>query len=123
MQKLLQQSTQIKSELVSGVNLAQKGNFLKALSVKREKSKDWIVDSSASNHASLFSYYSPCFGDFTIRIADGSLPKVAGTRSVVVSKDIIFKSILYVPNLDCNILSASKITRDLKCVTKFFSHV
>lgn len=27
------------------------------------------------------------------------------------------------PKLDCNLLSISKITRDLKCVTKFFSNL
>ncbi|PKA63925.1 Retrovirus-related Pol polyprotein from transposon TNT 1-94 [Apostasia shenzhenica] len=32
-------------------------------------------------------------------------------------------SVLYVPKLDCNLLSISKLTRDLKCVTKFYSNL
>ena len=55
-----------------------------------------------------------------VRIVDGSLSKVTGTGSVVITKDLILKFVLLVPNLACNLLSISKLTRDLKCVTNFF---
>ena len=49
-------------------------------------------------------------GDYTICIADGSLSKVVGTSSVVISKDLTLDSILLVSNLDCNLLFISKLT-------------
>lgn len=55
----------------------------------------------------------------TASIVDGSLSKVIGTGSVKISKDLTLNSILLVPRLNCNLLSVSKLTRDLNCVTKF----
>ena len=56
-----------------------------------------------------------------VRIADGSLSKVVGIESIVISKDLILKSVLLVPNLSYNLLSISRLTKDLKCVTNFSS--
>ena len=65
--------------------LAQKGNFLNALNVKREKINPWIVDSGASDHmignANLFHKYRPFHENFATKIADESLSKVARTGS------------------------------------------
>ena len=43
-----------------------------------------------------------------------------GLGSVQVTPTMLLTSVLHVPNLDCNLLSISKLTRDLKCVTKIF---
>lgn len=67
----------------------------------------------------LFSSYSPCPYNYTVRVADGTHSKVMGKGSVIISPHITLESVLYVPELDCNLLSISKITRDLKCVAKF----
>ncbi|KAG2689059.1 hypothetical protein I3760_09G123000, partial [Carya illinoinensis] len=87
----------------------------------------WIIDSGASDHMTgdekLFSTYNPCYKNLTVRIADGSLSKVAGTGSVRVSENITLDSVLLVPKLNCNLLSISKLTRDLNCVTKFGSNL
>lgn len=103
-------------------SLAQKGNFLSALIVRGEQ-RPWIVDSDASNHmtgnATIFHNYNPCNENHTINTEDGSLSKVAGTSSVIISKDLTPNFVLLVPNLDCNLLSISKLTQELNCVTKF----
>lgn len=95
------------------------------MNVAHENSRSWIVDYGVSNHmtreASMFTLYSPCTTNLTIRIADRSLSKMASTIIVRISKDIHLDPVLFVPNLDCNLLSISKLTRDLKNVTKFFS--
>ena len=70
--------------------------------------------------AIIFQNYKPCSEDYTIRIANGSLSKVAGTGSIVISKDLTLDFVLLVPNLDCNLLSISKLTQEKNCVTKFF---
>ena len=76
-----------------------------------------IVDSGASNHmtgdASLFQYYSPCREGLIVKITDGSQSKVVGTGSIFLSADLTIQSVLHVPNLDCNFLSVSKLSRDL----------
>ena len=73
--------------------------------------------------ASIFHNYNPCDENFTVKIADGSLSKVAGTGSVIISKNLTLDAVLFVPNLDCNLLSISKLTRDHNCVTKFFPNM
>ncbi|KAL5760947.1 hypothetical protein ACOSQ2_019785 [Xanthoceras sorbifolium] len=74
-------------------NLAQKGSFQHALSVNTEKSRPWIVDSGPSDHMTgdikNFKTFNPCHGNLSVKIADGSLSKVTGTGSVVISKNVI----------------------------------
>lgn len=71
--------------------------------------------------ATIFDTYSSCPNNLTVRIADGSLSKVAGTGSVVLSRDLTLNSVLLVPNLDCNLLSISKLTKEKRCITNFSS--
>lgn len=122
LQKLLQQ-TMLTAGKSGTAAVAQKGNFLYALNTSKGKIESWIIDSGASDHMTgdltLFSSYSPCPYNYTVRIADGTHSKVMGKGSVIISPHITLESVLYVPELDCNLLSISKITRDLKCVAKF----
>ena len=84
----------------------------------------WMVDSKGSNHMSeninIFHKYSPCHENFTTKIVDGSLSKVAGIGSIIISNNLTLDFVLLVPNLDCDILSISKLTLMLNCVTKIF---
>ena len=84
----------------------------------------WIVDLGASDHmtgdVAIFRKYNPCYENFSVWIVDGSLSKVAGTSSVMISKDLTLNFVLLVTNLDCNLLSISKLTRELNYITKFF---
>ncbi|KAL6323499.1 hypothetical protein AAG906_039074 [Vitis piasezkii] len=57
------------------------------------------------------------------RIADGSLSKVVGIGSIRVTNDLNLNFVLHVPNLDYNLLSISKLTRDLHCEARFFSNL
>ena len=104
--------------------IAQRGNYLTALSAKRESSKPWIVDLGMSGRmtgdATVFNTYSPCNDNTVVRVADGTSSRVAGIGSVVISKDITLNSILF-PKLDCNLLSINK--KDLNSVTKFLPNV
>ena len=104
--------------------VAQKGNLSTLFNAKRSNPQSWIVDSGSSNHMTgditVFSQYFPCRNNNTMRITDGTLSKVVSIGSVTISENITLKLVLYVPNLDCKLLSISKITKDLKCVAKFF---
>ncbi|RVW33868.1 Retrovirus-related Pol polyprotein from transposon TNT 1-94 [Vitis vinifera] len=132
LQKLLSPLLSVQSQTGSSSNqvigsgtLAHKGNFLSAFTAGKERKKPWIVDSGASDHmtgdATIFDTYSSCPNNLTVRIADGSLSKVAGTGSVVLSRDLTLNSVLLVPNLDCNLLSISKLTKEKRCITNFSS--
>jgi len=107
--------------------LAQKGKFSTALTVSKKHSSPWIIDSGASDHmtgdATLLNEYNQCTNNSTVCIADGSSSQVKGTGLSRLLRDMILNSILHVPNLDCNLLSISKLTRDLNCVAKFFPHL
>ena len=98
---------------------------MSAFTAGKKRKKPWIVDSGASDHmtgdATIFDTYSSCPNNLTVRIADGSLSKVAGTGSVVLSRDLTLNSVLLVPNLDCNLLSISKLTKEKRCITNFSS--
>lgn len=109
--------------LIGTATVAQKGNFLHALNISKGKQNSWIIDSGASDHVigdlTDFDSYSPCQNNLTVRIADGTLSKVMGKSPVIISQNITLSSVLYVHNLDCNLLSINKLTKDLKCITKF----
>ncbi|RVW64174.1 Retrovirus-related Pol polyprotein from transposon RE1 [Vitis vinifera] len=70
--------------------------------------------------AAILQNYKPSNGHSFVHIADGSKSKIAGTGSIKLTKDLYLDSVLHVPNLDCNLLSISKLARDLQCVTKFY---
>ena len=61
------------------------------------------------------------FGDKELKvlIADGTMALVMGQGNVFVS-GLQFKSVLYIPNLKCNLLSVSKLTKDIDCIVIFF---
>ncbi|KAL6335453.1 hypothetical protein AAG906_029696 [Vitis piasezkii] len=83
-------------EVIGSGTLAHKGNFLSAFIAGKKRKKPWIVDSGASDHMTEidnFDTYSSCPNNLTIRIADGSLSKVA-EQFIVLSRDLTLNSIL-----------------------------
>lgn len=55
-------------------------------------------------------------------IANGTHTKVAGTRIVCLFDRNMLYSVLYVPALDCSLISVRKLNKDLNCETKFFAN-
>ena len=125
LQKLISQAYSSSSTptIISTGSVAQRGNIPSALHVSHHSLTPWIVDSGASDHMTgdknLFSSFSPCTKDMTVRIADGTCSQVIGKGTVHISQDLILHSVLFVPKLDCNLLSVSKLNHDLNCMTKF----
>lgn len=74
-----------------------------------------------TGNASMLRNYSPCSHNVSVRIADGTLSKVASIGSTVISKELTLDTVLLVLNLDCTLLFISKLTRDLNCITKISS--
>ncbi|GMI69800.1 hypothetical protein HRI_000649300 [Hibiscus trionum] len=86
-------------------------------------SSQWIVDSGASDHMSgnlkLFQSFSTLSSPCYIKIEDGSLFKVIGKGSVQITPKLVLLTVLYVPNLSCNMLSVSAFVRDVNCHVHF----
>ncbi|KAA0042054.1 myosin-9 isoform X2 [Cucumis melo var. makuwa] len=83
--------------------IAQSGmpQSLGLISVDRKN--PWILDSGATDHLT----------------ADGSLAPIAGKGQIVPFGDFALQNVLHVPKLSYNLLSISKITRELHCKTIF----
>ena len=58
----------------------------------------------------------------TVRIADGSTVHIRNKGDVSLSPHITLTSVLHVPNFAYNLLSVSRLTRDLDCVVPFSPH-
>lgn len=88
--------------------------------------KPWIEDSGAPNHMTrdinLLHRYSPCHENLTVKIGDGSISKVAGTSSIIISADLMLYSILHVPKPDCNLLSVSKLNQQIIVLLNFIQN-
>ncbi|KAJ9675451.1 hypothetical protein PVL29_024395 [Vitis rotundifolia] len=85
--------------------------------------KPKIIDSGASDHMTdahhLFSTYSPCASNLKVKIADGTLSPVAGKGSIRIFELITLNPVLHVPNMSCNLLSISQLTKSSNCSAKF----
>ena len=108
-------------------SLAQTGNLISALNVKQVKQWSWIVDYGASDHmmgdVSILRNYKPSNEGLIVRIVDGSLSKVVGIGSVCISNQLTLNSVLFLPKLDCNLLSINKLTHDWNCSSKFLPNL
>ncbi|KAL0533496.1 hypothetical protein IC582_027528 [Cucumis melo] len=83
----------------------------------------WILDSGATDHLTSFSEhfvsYTSCAGNEKIWIANGSLAPIVGKGQIVLFDGFSLHNVLHVPKLFYNLLSISKITRELYCKATF----
>ncbi|MCR2847992.1 hypothetical protein, partial [Heyndrickxia coagulans] len=105
-------------------SIAAKGNHICFNTAHNEV---WIVDSGASDHMTgtkhLFTSYRPPSRQMTVKTADGSISQVEGIGSIPVTSAITLHNVLYVPRLSCNLLSISKLVKDMECSAHFTSDV
>ncbi|KAA0066242.1 Beta-galactosidase [Cucumis melo var. makuwa] len=97
--------------------LAQSGMFQPLDLISVDGTNLWILDSRATDHLTGFSEhfvtYTPCAGNEKIRIVDGSLAPIAGKGQIILYDGFSLQNVLHVPKLSYNLLSISKITREL----------
>jgi len=108
----------------SVVSLAKQGKISHSLFSNRLSTGVWIIDTGDSDHRigdiDTLSYYKPCKQNITVFMADGTRTFVQGTGIIHVV-GLSLKSVLYVPNLRCNLLLMSKITEEKNCSVIFSS--
>ena len=95
--------------------------------VFNEHKKQWVIVSAASSHMAndrdVFDYFEPCCQD--IFLADGSVLASSGIGKCKINmfdeqnnrQIISLTGVLYVPNLDSNLISVKKITANGGTVT------
>ena len=82
----------------------------------------WILGSRATYHltgsSEHFVSYTSSAGNEKIRIANGSLASIVAKGQIVLDGSSL-QNVLHVPKLSYNLLSISKITRELHCKVTF----
>ncbi|TYK25905.1 Cysteine-rich RLK (receptor-like protein kinase) 8 [Cucumis melo var. makuwa] len=83
----------------------------------------WILDSGATDHLTGFSEHFITYTSYAsnekIWIADGSSAPIARKGQIVLYDGFSLQNVLHVPKLSYNLLSISKITRELHCKATF----
>lgn len=84
----------------------------------------WIMDSGATDHMCcdlfLFDSYNDTTGSNNfITIPDGKTVLVTKVGSVHISKELILRDTLYVPEFKFNLISIHKLCKDLQCSVTF----
>ena len=85
----------------------------------------WIINSGASDHMTgqlnLFSSYTSYIGSDKVKIADDTFFLVSGKYLVHTTLSLSLSSVLHILSFAANLLSISRISRDLNYNIIFFS--
>ncbi|XP_021715949.1 uncharacterized protein LOC110683848 [Chenopodium quinoa] len=83
----------------------------------------WILDSGASDHMcadiSMFKTYSKLLDERLITIPDGKKLKVEHIGTVLLKSDITLNNVLHVPGFQFNLVSISKLCKDVSGSVSF----
>ena len=103
--------------------VAYTGNASACLS---HSSGPWILDSRVFDHLSgnkdIFSSLTFTSPLPVVTLANGSQTIATGIGSACLLPSLSLTSILYVPDSPFNLISISKLTRDLNCLITFSNH-
>lgn len=87
-------------------------------------SNDWIVDSGCTEYITYQTEWLEDMMAFTcepsVMIPNGDSIPVMGKGSCVLPNGRKIKGVLHVPKFKCNLLSVSRLTKDLQCAVIFF---
>ncbi|GJU07481.1 putative RNA-directed DNA polymerase [Tanacetum coccineum] len=85
---------------------------------------NWIVDSGCTEHIThilnLFHGSIKATRELPVTIPNGDSIPVKGKGSCTLPNGTEIRDVLYVPEFTCNLLSVSRLTRDLRCSVTFF---
>lgn len=89
---------------------------------KRGKSPLWIIDSGATCHMTSNKCLLDCFKPFNtqrkVKVANGESLDIVGYGTTKLSDRLILTHVLFVPKLDCNLISVRKLMEN-NCWTLF----
>ena len=88
-----------------------------------QSQQNWIVDSGATDHITphlhLFHSFSPMAKVCSIIMPNGKQVAVKHVGTVVLHPNIILQDVLHIPDFQFNLLSASKLAKQLSCSVVF----
>lgn len=128
LRKILEKHSNSSSSQISAttpsVTLAKSGTALTYALSSVSLSKDlWVVDSGATHHVTGFREVFSDFTDFSnhksVEVANGQYSEVLGCGTVVLSNTIALHDVLYVPEIECSLLSVKQIVDHLNCQVAF----
>ncbi|CAH9142679.1 unnamed protein product [Cuscuta epithymum] len=86
--------------------------------------RPWIIDSGAFEHITCDNTNSVNVSSSTyeqqVRIPNGDLVPIHAVSSLYLPNGLYLRHVLYIPKFQCNLLSASRLTKDLNCTLAFF---
>ena len=89
------------------------------------RNSDWITDSGATDHMTCdryrFSHISFTCSKTTITNANGVLSPFVCVDTIPLSPTLTIKDVLFVPSINCNLLSVNQLAKSHNCVALFFS--
>ena len=72
-----------------------------------------------TSHSNFFSNYTILSGRPKVKVANGTFSSIIGQGIDSITSSLTLQNVLHIPNLSCNLLSVSKITKDLNCFVTF----
>ena len=88
--------------------------------------KSWIIDTGATHHVTgdlSWLFDTIALFECPVGLPNGESVVATQSGSVRLSNNITLKNVLYVPKLNCNLLSVSQLTDDLHCIVQFNSYM
>ena len=119
-------STAKEEDTNSRGNLVAASGFTSKSGMSFTRHSDWIIDSGATEHMICdqenFSHLSQKCPKTTITNANGVSSPVLGAGTVPLSPTLTTKDVLFVPSLNCSLLSIYQFTKTHNCVCYIFSY-
>ena len=105
---------------------ANTAGMTKSLAMNVSHKPNWIVDTGVTNHmASSLELLDKLLVNKlgynrTVELPNGDETKVTHTSLSSISDGSTISNVLYVPEFKFNLLSVSKLTKELQCSASFF---
>ena len=84
--------------------------------------KPWLIDSGASCHMTgdlKIMNEAQNIEPIAIGLPNGLIALASKQGSVALGKNLALRKLLYVPNLNCNLMSVAKLVKELNCTVTF----
>ncbi|XP_055835272.1 uncharacterized protein LOC129903760 [Solanum dulcamara] len=109
--------------LASNVSMIKESGNVSASCVEGKR-EEWIIDSGATNHMTsnkqMLQEEHAIVTDKQVYLPNGEVVSVTHTGDCEIIDGHTISNVLYIPDFRYNLLSVSKITKELSCSVNFF---
>jgi hypothetical protein len=99
-------------------------SFVNIVPSQKQNNSSWIIDTGATDHMigciSLFTSITATVSSH-VKLPNGSIASVTHIGTVTLSENLTLTGVLCVPSFTFNLISASKLIKNLKCCLIFFA--